>query len=79
MIYILIPHDGVDGMRVFHTFGVVEQIVLRQGGLRKQWKLDPDWCTVYGYGDGVNADEDIPIWKWYLGEAGQLIREHATA
>lgn len=75
MIYILIPYEGVDGLRVFTNFGLMEQMILRQGGLRRQWKLDPDWCTVYGYDSTVSTDEYAPIWKWYLGDAGNLIRE----
>lgn len=78
MIYILVPHEGIDGLRVMTNFGLMEQTVLRQGNLRRQWKLDPDWCTVYGYEAGFSTDELSPVWKWFLGDTGTLIRQPFT-
>ena len=77
MIYILLPNDGADGLRVFTSFGILELVVIRQGALRQQWNLDPDWCTVLGFDEGV--DECVPIWRWYLGPTGALIRESAAS
>lgn len=76
MIYVLVPHDGVEGIRVFENYGMMEQTVLRQGMMRLQWHLDPDWCLVTGYDQGL--DECVPIWRWYVGPAGQLVREPAS-
>jgi hypothetical protein len=76
MIYILLPNDGKDGMRVFTNFGLMEQVIRHQGITRQQWKMDPDWCTVLGYDESV--DECVLIWKWFLGPTGNLIREPAN-
>jgi hypothetical protein len=73
MIYVLLPHDNAEAIRVFSNFGMMEQILLRQGDLRQQWHLDPDWCSVVGY--ELSGDEYAPIWVWHLGPAGGLIRE----
>jgi hypothetical protein len=75
MIYILIPYEGITGLRVFTNFGLMEQLMLRHGAHLLRRNLDPDWCTVFGYDSGVSVDEYTPIWRWYLGDAGQLIRE----
>jgi hypothetical protein len=66
MIYILIPHNLELPMRVFHNFGLVEQ-VMRQG---------PDKCTVFGYTDGF--DECSHVWTWHLGPNKSIIREPAS-
>lgn len=73
MIYIVIPYENPEAMRVFGNFGMMEQMVLRQGHLRLQWHLDPDWCTVYGYESG--SDEFTPIWLWHVSSDGDLVRE----
>lgn len=74
MIYVLVPHENVDAIRVFGTFGIVEQTLLRQGNMRLQWHLDPDWCTVYGYESGT--DEFTPVWVWHVSQNGTLVRQH---
>jgi len=76
MIYVLIPHSGLEGMRVFSNFGLMEQVILRQADLHLQWHLDPDWCSVFGYESEV--DELAPTWIWHIGSNGQLIREHVS-
>lgn len=72
MIYLLLPHDTSSPVRVFGNFGMIEQVILREGNKRLQWHLDADWCTAIGYEN--ECDEFIPIWVWYLGESGTIIR-----
>lgn len=64
MLYVLFPHGGErDDIRVFATYAIIEQEVIRMATLRKSWGVNPDWCLVIAY-DGV--DELVPIWGYYV-------------
>lgn len=69
MIYLLIPYDGE--VRVFTSFGVMEQVVLQEARSRE----DHDWCSVFGY--ELGQDELVPVWLWTV--VGPGLRLHRTS
>jgi hypothetical protein len=73
MIYTLVPHENTGGIRVFGSFGMAEQIAIQHARSRREWGLSPDWCYIVGYETGT--DEYAPIWIWYVGAEGTLVRE----
>ena len=66
MIYLLIPYYGE--VRIFTSFGMVEQVALQEARLRE----DPDWCSIFGY--ELGQDELDPIWLWTVGPGLRLQR-----
>lgn len=68
MIYLLIPMDTKESVRIFSDYGLMEQVM---------WSRPSDWCTVYGY--ELAIDEYQLIWMWHKGPSNHLIRSRAKS